>query len=168
MTIISAFYLVFFIIVLIKSKLTNSEFDFFDADGLTLIGSVFALVELFVSNRNTISKKINAWIFYNKEVNYQIMITLETSILNIKDIVEELENCICNYLDVEELRRKPTSNLKSSAWSVFYEGIGCEINCQAQYSNVCDTPRTYGLKILGRSKYGKINSRKKIFYILLQ
>lgn len=161
MTIISAVYLIFFIIVLIKSKITNSTFDFFDADGLTIIGSVFALAELLISNRNAVSKKLNEWIFYNKEVNYQIMITLKTTTLSVKEIVEELEKCISNYLGIEDLRRKPNSKLKSNAWDVFYEGIGCEINCYTHYSNVHNSPRNYGLKISGHSKYGKISCRKK-------
>lgn len=161
MTVISAIYLVFFIVVLIKSKITNSAFDFFDADGLTIIGSVFALAELFISNRNAVSKKINSWIFYNKEVNYQIMVTFETSTLSIKEIIEELENCISDYLNIEEMRRKPNSKLMSSAWNVSYESISCEINCSLHCSNREDSPKIFDLKISGHSKYGKINSRKK-------
>ena len=166
MTIVSAIYLVFFIVVLIKSKITNNQFDFLDADGLTIIGSVCALAELVISNRNAVSKKINSWIFYNKEVNYQIMVTLETSTLGIKEIIEELENCISNFLNIQELRRKPNSNLMSSIWNVSYDSIGCEINCSLHYSNRENSSKMLDLKISGHSKYGKINSRKKdILYL---
>lgn len=166
MTIVSAIYLVFFIVVLIKSKITNNQFDFLDADGLTIIGSVCALAELVISNRNAVSKKINSWIFYNKEVNYQIMVTLETSTLGIKEIIEELESCISNFLNIQELRRKPNSKLMSSIWNVSYDSIGCEINCSLHYSNRENSSKMLDLKISGHSKYGKINSRKKdILYL---
>ena len=39
------------------------------------------------------------------------MVTLETSTLGIKEIIEELENCISNFLNIQELRRKPNSKL---------------------------------------------------------
>ena len=166
MTVISAIYLFFFIIVVIKSKITNNEFDFLDADGLAIIGSVFALAELLISKRNAVSKKINSRIYYNKEVNYQIMVTLETSTLSIKEIIEELESCISDFLSIEELHRKPNSKLMSNAWKVSYDSIGCEINCSLRYSNKEDSHRLFDLKISGNNKYGKINSRKKdILYL---
>ena len=48
MTIASMAYLIFFVIILIKTKITNKTFDLFDADGLAIVGSVAALLELLI------------------------------------------------------------------------------------------------------------------------
>lgn len=167
MTIISVVYLILFIVVAIKSKISNETFDIFDTDGLTIIGSIFALAELLISNKNKLSTQLNKIIFCNKMVSYKINITMSSQKLQIKDFIDILEHKICEYMEVEELKRKPTSKLQSIKWTLLYEQIGCEIAC---YSHVYDSynSMTYGLTISGRSKYGKISSRRKdILYFSL-
>lgn len=164
LTIVSVIYLVTFIGTLISYNIQQKDFDIFSIDGLSLIGAVFSLMELIASNRNIISKCIYKLIFFNKVVNYQVYVTFKTTTWDISKYVECLENSIEDYLTIE-LKRRPTSSLKSAKWSLFYENIGCEIEC-TKHEN--DFPfsedsnnKIFGMKISGQGKYGRMSCRKK-------
>lgn len=159
MTVVSAAYLFFFIIVLIKAKVTNATFEIFDADGLAIIGGISALMELLISCRNKLSKWINSIIFFNKKVNYQITISFHSQELEIKDFIDIFETKICEYMRTESLQRTPTSKLMKTKWNLSYSDLGCDISC---FRHVEDYSASsgFGMVISGNTKYGKINSRK--------
>ena len=159
MTIASMAYLIFFVTILIKTKITNKTFDLFDADGLAIVGSVAALLELLISGRNKVSRWVNALIFFNKNVNYQITVTFNSNELEIKDIIDIFEEKICEYMKINNLTRTPTSKLMKTKWNLNYSELGCNVSC---YKHIDDysTMNEYGLVISGNTKYGKINSRK--------
>lgn len=158
----SIVYLIFFLIVFIKSKILNEEFDVFGADGLTIIGGFVSIFELLASNRNKISKVINNILFFNKSVNYKIMISFETKDLEIKNFVELLENKIALYIGENELSRKPVSNMQKLRWQMYYDTIGCNITCSQQVNlHEENEKKIFDLAISGHSKYGNITCRKK-------
>lgn len=159
MTIVSIGYLIFFVIVLIKAKITNDTFDIFDADGLAIIGGISALLELLISCRNKVSKWINALIFFNKKVNYQITVTFHSQELEIKDIIEIFETKICEYMRINNLERTPTSKLIKTKWNLSYSELGCDVTCY-KHTDGYSTTNGLGLIVSGNTKYGKINSRK--------
>ena len=154
LTMASGVYLVVFIVTLIIYHIQQKDFDLLSVDGLTLIVAFFSFLEIIASNRNFISKLIYKLIFCNKVVNYQIFIGFETKTWDIDNYVEKLEKSIEENLSIE-LKRRPTSSLKTAKWNLFYENIGCEIECTKNDN------QSFSMKISGQGKYGKMSYRKK-------
>lgn len=166
MSIMSIGYVVFFLYITIRAGITKSSMNFENVDGLNLIGGVIALLEIIVSNRNFISRKINMFIFQNRQVNYKIMLSFSSCDLQISQMIEKIEQSIKQYLLLDDLKRKPNSAMTRSCWKMSYDDIGCSIECICD--NICgyENKKNCNLIIWGHSKYGKINhSKKDILYL---
>ena len=150
--ILSIMYLIIFAIIKVLNMF-SLEISLFD-DGLTLIGTLFAVFELLLSKRNSISKFLNSLIFYNKSINYKVLISFSTDSLTKEEFVEEFENSLKDFFSITDLKRRPLKDTKKSI-NISYDNIGCEITC---YYNCEDND--IGIKIIGNTKYGKILSNK--------
>lgn len=160
MTGLSLVYLVYFICLQIFNERLGENFNWLDGDALLIIGAIHTLLEIVLSNRNSISKAINQRIFRNKLISYEVLISLSECTLSIEKIIDGLEKSLSDGLASIELKRKPISKYCKQRWDVYYEDINCQITCSADY---CDTEKTkeYSLKIAGTNKYGDISLRGK-------
>ena len=169
-TVVSALYLILFIITFIRSRLNSQSFDFFGVDGLTLTGASFSLIELFLSKRNWISKKINQIVIRNKVVSYQISISLENTSWTISQVIDFFEECFKEYFGLSELERRPTSSLQANRYNIFYKMLGLTMECQrkkhCEFYEELDNEgmgesANYLLRISGQGKYGSLALGKK-------
>ena len=169
-TVVSALYRILFIITFIRSRLSSQSFDFFGVDGLTLTGASFSLIELFLSKRNWISKKINQIVIRNKMVSYQISLSLENTSWTITQVIDFFEESFKEYFGLSELERRPTSSLQANRHNIFYKKLGLTMECQRK--NNCEfyeesdnegvgEAANYLLRISGQGKYGSLASSKK-------
>ena len=129
-TIVSAMYLISFIIVFISNRVANKKFDFLGTDILTLTGAVFALVELLLSKRNWISKKVAQVFIGNKVICYEISVLIEKTSWTIERVVDLWEQCLKDYFKLEDIKREPVSKLQKARYNIFYKRIGIRLECQ--------------------------------------
>lgn len=155
MFIISIIYLIGAIISLCNGIIEISLKNFFNTDGLALLGCIFAIGELFLSRKNWISKKINELFILNRLVNYRIGIVFNCKDFDnsIETVVNVFEESIKKTLKIENLNRRPITELKKASWKILYQELPCGIDIYKSSSGV-------NIKITGNGKYGKIGLRK--------
>lgn len=151
---LSILYLVGAAILIMCNKIEWDITNFFNTDGLALLGCLFAAGELFFSKRNPISKLVNQQLLCNRMVNYRVGIVLE----RIKDAEIEawldlFENKLKGLLKMSELNRKVISEVENDSCKMYYEDIGVNIECYKTEGNV-------NFRITGKTKYGKLHSKK--------
>ena len=171
-TIVSALYLVAFIIVFVSNRITNKSFDFLGTDILTLTGAIFALVEFLFSKRNWISQKVAQVVISNKVICYEISVFIEKTSLTIEEIVDLWERCLKEYFRCADVKREPVSKLQKARYNIFYRKIGIRLECQCNdefdlynegEKSQCE--HSYLFRLSGNGKYGrKVTSNKDILF----
>lgn len=159
---ISIVYLIGAIILTITQKIKWDIVNFFNTDGLTLLGCLCATGELILSKRNAISKYINQKLIANKIVQYRIGIVLELAEeRTIESLINTFENELIEGLKIDELPRKTITEIVNNSCKMYYEICGCMVEFYK-------TDKTINMRINGKGKYGKLHSRKNdILYLSL-
>ncbi|CEN89052.1 Uncharacterised protein [[Clostridium] sordellii] len=155
MSIVSGVYLVGAIYLTCINKIQFDWKNLFNTDGLAILGCIFALGEIFLSNRNWISKKINQFFINNKHVNYRIDICSHNadSDIIIENVSKIFEEKIKDFLNASSVERRAKNKLSSANLNVDYKGLGISAEYRKNKGN-------FNMSFEGRGKYGNINNTK--------
>lgn len=153
MSVISSIYLLGAIYLTYINKIQFDWRYLFNTDGLTVLGCLFALGEIFLSNRNWISKKINKFFIKNKQFNYRIDICANniSEELKVDDISEVFEKNIIEFLNIPNVQRKSINKLSNAKLSVNYKMLGIIAEYRKNKNN-------FNMSFEGSGKYGNIDS----------
>ena len=153
MSIISTIYLLGAIYLTYTNKIQFDWKNLFNTDGLAVLGCLFALGEILLSNRNCISKSINKFFIKNKQFNYRIDICSYdiSSDINVEDISKVFEKNIIEFLSISNVERRAINKLSNAKLVVDYKNIGVS----AEYRK---NKNDFNMSFEGRGKYGDIES----------
>lgn len=161
MFIMSAIYLIGAIVLIIFNKIEFDILNFFNTDGLALLGCIFALGEMIFSKRNFISKKINELFISKKQVNSAINIHLKclTDKVDLVNISNKFEEILKENLTLGNLGIRRISKFLDNRIRLRYENIGLELEYYKE-------GRECNIRLKGQLQYGNINSKKNnILYL---
>lgn len=155
MSIISIIYLLGAIYLTYTNKIKFDWKNLFNTDGLAILGCIFAIGEIFLSNRNHLSKIINKFLIKNKQFNYRIDICSYdvSDEVSLEHISKVFESNIVEFLKIQSIERKSTNKISSAKLAINYKSLGVTSEYRKNRDN-------FNMTFEGKSKYGNIDSTK--------